>query len=555
MLSEGATVLVGRVRTLDVSNPDAEALAWSAGRILAVGSRAKAEAAAGPKAQVVDVGDRVVAPGFIDAHHHLAVSALYAGTVRLEPPRVHDIASLLSTMRDAASAQSPGSFVVATQWDERRLREKRPPTREELDAALPNHPAFLLHYTCHRAVVNTGALERAGIARGTPDPEGGLIERDASGHPTGLLIEQGMSRVETLARAERTRDDGEGVLRRMADHYHDVARTGITRLCDTAVPSDLMRLYYELVAREQMLMPTHVCPVSMQGWLEPPLDALAGPPTGHRRGPLIVGPMKLIFDGAPGCAMCLSWAQVLAVSARSAWMSLRHGSMDPMRTAMSVAPRIGRDIRTGIAIYKRETARNVVRSVAERGFALATHALGNEAIEIALDAYAAAGPSLHQSGVPRIEHAAFASAEQARLMADLGIAAVVQPAMIAMPSMASAAPILGLPFMPLARLAAAGVELVGSSDFPVTTFDPLAGIRSALTRRTHRGDVINPDERITFDEALAMYTRNAARVLGCIDETGTLAVGKRADIVVLDGVDDRAPTLCATYIDGTAFEA
>lgn len=550
MFTPVATLLYGRIRTLDRGRPSAEAVAWEHGRILAVGGRAEVEAAAGPSPDVIDAGARTIAPGFIDAHHHVAVSALYDGALRLEAPRVHDVASLLSALREEAARVPAGRFVVGTQWDEGRLRERRAPTRDELDAALPEHPAFLLHYTCHRALANTRALALAGIDRARPDPEGGRIVRDRSGAPSGLLIEQGMSRVEALARAERVKRDGEGVLARMAAHYRAVARAGITRLCDAAVPHELLALFRELAARGGVSVPTHVCPVSSGGWLEPPLDALEGPPTGAREGPLVIGPIKLVFDGAPGCAMCLSWRQSLTVTARSALLSLRHRTVDPLRTALSVTPRLGRQIRTGIAIYRRDSARAIVARVSERGLGLATHAIGNEAIDTALDAYAAAGASLHRGGVPRLEHAAFASVAQARRMADLGIAAVVQPAMIAMPSMAGAAPIPGLPFMPLARLAAAGVALAGSSDYPVTTFDPLVGLRAAMGRTTAWGDTVDPEQRVDLDTALAMFTRGAAEVLGCADETGSLAPGKRADLVILDGLDDADPTLVDTFVGG-----
>lgn len=557
------TVLVGKVLTLDRARAhggaqayaDAEAIAFEDDRILAVGSRAEVVAAAGPQAEVLDRGARTIAPGFIDAHHHLSVAALYGGVVRLEPPRVTDIPTLQQALREAARNMPPGGMLVASQWDEARLRERRPPSREELDEATEGRPAFLLHYSCHRALANSRALELAGIDARTADPPGGVISRGPGGIPDGLLIEQGMSRVEALARADRARADQEGILARMASHYGDLLRVGITRICDAAVPPELVGLYRTLAARGQVAMPTHICPVSMGGWLEPPLDILGGPGTGEREGLLVFGPVKLVFDGAPGCSMCLSWAQTLTSMVRSLRLAARQRNFDAFRTISSLSPRYGAKVRTGIAIYAPEQARAVVVEVLERGFSVATHALGNAAIDVALDAYESAGRHLHRHGIPRIEHAALATAAQARRIAALGVAAVVQPAMLTMSVMNSAASIPGLPFMPLARLRDAGVTLVGSSDYPVHSFDPLVAIRAAVRRENALGVSMDPEERIDLETALTMYTRNAAEVLGCAHEAGTLTVGKRADIVELDGLEDGALQLAGVWTGGVAAPA
>ena len=544
-----ATVIVGQVRTQDPSQPAAEAIGWRDGRLVAVGRRHEVLAAT-PGAEVIEVRGEVL-PGFIDGHHHIAIAALYDGTARLVPPAVTDIESLQAALAAAARSSSADRWLVATHWDETLLRERRPPTRTELDAAVSDRPLFMLHHTCHRALANTRALELAGIDRHTPEPSGGVISRGPGGVPDGLLIERGMARVEELARADRLQVDLHGVLDRMAAHYRAVARAGITRLCDAAVPRDLLGAFRVLAARGDVLVPTHACPVSIRGWLPEPLDALDGEGTGERTGPnLWIGPIKLVFDGAPGCSMCLSWGQSLVALLRSIWGSVRRRSLDDLRTAFSITPRYGRDVRSGIAIYQPEDAARVVGAVVERGFGVASHALGNAAIEVALGAYAAAGRQLSRGGAPRLEHAAFAEPGQARRMADLGVAAVVQPSMLEMHMAASAARIPGLPFFPLRRLLDAGVALVGSSDYPVHSFDPLVGIRAAVGRRNARGVVVDPEERVALDEAITMYTRRAAEVLGVGAETGTLTAGKRADVVVVEGLEDAAPRVVQTFVGG-----
>lgn len=551
-MSRTNLLLDADVRTLDAAGTRAEAVAWRDGRILAVGAREEVARAAGPGADRWDAGGATVVPGFIDAHHHPGLVALWGGAVRLVPPAVRDVASLQAALA-AAVAASPGSagWLLATDWNEQLLAERRPPTRAELDEAVPDRPLLAMHYTCHRALANSRALEAAGIGRHTPDPAGGAISRGRGGVPDGLLLERGMSRVEALARASLATRDAEGFFDRLARHHRALAAAGITRVVDATVPPELAALYREAARRGGLLVPTVMMPVSASGFLEEPWDALEGEATGVEDGPLAVGPLKLVFDGAPACAMCLGWWQAFGLLVRTWALSLRRWSLDPVRTALSVRPRVGADLRlrTGITIYPRAAAEHIVGAAVDRGFAVAIHAIGNEAIDTALAAYATVGSRLDRAGVPRLEHAAFANRELAARMADLGVAAVSQPHFVSLPSFDHAASVPGLRFLAHRWLLDAGVEVAGSSDHPVAGFGPLDGIRSAVSRRSTSGRVYEADQRVGLDEALAMYTRTAAKVCGCLDRCGTLEVGKRADLVVLDGALPEA-RVRATVIGG-----
>ena len=551
----GSTMILGRCLAMDAKGTEAEALAFSDGAITALGDRAHVQEVAGPDAEVIDAAGCTVVPGFIDAHHHVAIAALYSGSVRLVAPLVTDIPSLQAALAEAARGLAPNQWLVAMDWDEARLSERRPPTVAELDDAVPDRPLFALHYTCHRALANSRALSLAGIDASTKEPSGGTIGRGRGGAPNGLLIERGMSRVEALARPDLARADAEGILARMAAHYRALVRVGITRVVDTAVPRELFALYRALGKRGDMLLPTHACPVSTTGYLEEPWDALEGETTGHTEDSLIVGPVKLVFDGAPGCSMCLSWWQALGSSLRTVGLALALGSLDPVRVASSIEPRLGLDVRSGIAIYQQDEADRVVKGAVARGFGVAIHAIGNAAVEVAVGAYASAGQALFGSTVPRIEHASFLDRELVTRMAGGGIAAVVQPAMLTMNAFSTAARIPGLPFKPLRWLLEAGVPLVGSSDYPVQGFDPLFAMRTAIVRENARGVVVDPDQRLTRDEALAMYTRTAASVIGCLDQTGTLEVGKRADLCLVEGFSDdlREARVRKTFVAGRAF--
>ncbi|MEZ4222276.1 MAG: amidohydrolase [Polyangiaceae bacterium] len=511
----------------------AEALAFAGEELLAVGSRAEAVAAAGPDAEVVDVSGATVLPGFIDAHHHASMVALWGGRLRLVPPRVTSIATLQTALA-AAARDADGDWLIATDWDELCLEERRAPTRRELDEAVPDRPLLAMHYSCHRAVVNSRALELAGIARHSADPTGGVISRDHRGEPDGLLIERGMSRVETLARASAVAQDAEGFFARLAEHYRNLVAAGITRIVDATVPADLAALYREADRRGLIPVPTVMMPVSLQGYLEAPWDAMDGPSTGEASGNLTVGALKLVFDGAPACAMCLGIWQMAGTMIGTFARAVSDRSLDALRATMSVAPRLGRKVRTGIRIYAAQEAQDVVNAAVERGFGVAIHAIGNDAVGLALDAYESCGGKLDRAGVPRLEHATFLDSELVTRIAAAGIAVVAQPHFLSLPAMGSAPSIPGLRNSPLRWLLDGGVRVVGSSDFPVAGFHPLDGVRSAVTRRTNRGRALEPDQRITLDEALACYTRSAAEVCGCLDRAGTLEPGKRADFVVLD---------------------
>jgi len=536
LMSHARVLIHADVRTMDARRPRADALAWRDGTLLAVGDRDAVLDAAGDAAEVLDAHGATVLPGFIDAHQHPTLTALYGSRARLTPPRVTDITSLQSALRAAAKNVPPGRWVVATDWDELQLAERRPPTRAELDAAVPDHPLMAMHYTCHRALANSRALERAGIRRATPDPAGGLISRGRDGLPDGLLIERAMSPVESLGRADLIAHDAEGFFEQLEAHHRALLAEGITRVVDATVPLDVIELYREAARRGRVPVPTIMLPVSLGGYLEAPWDVFSAPIAHGTNGPLTVGPVKLVFDGAPVCAMCLSVWQTAGAMVGALALSLRQGSLDPVRASLSVRPRVDVDgkVRTGLTLYPRAEAERVVRAAVDHGFMVAAHAIGNESIDVVLAAYKAAGPALHQTRAPRIEHATFLDRDLAARLAYAGVAVSAQPHMVTLPTVSGAPPVPGIRFMALRWLLDAGVKVAGSSDHPVTGFAPLDGIRSAVTRRTVGGRTYEPDQRVELDEALVMYTRAAADVCGCLTDCGTLEAGKRADLVVLD---------------------
>ncbi len=530
----------------------AEALVIRDGRVAFVGQATRAREEAGPLAEHWDFRSATVLPGFIDAHQHPVITALYGAKTSLRPPRVRTIADVIAALADAAERTPQDGVVVATEWDELELAERRPPTLEEVDRAVPNHPLFALHYTCHRALVNSRMLERCGITRATKDPAGGLVSRGRGGAPDGVLIERAMSPAETIARRYLVAHDADAFFERLGRYHERLLAHGITYVVDATVPFELEAIYAEADRLGHVVVPTLLLPTSATGWLEAPWDLLERARAQREIGPnLERGPCKLVFDGAPACSMCLTPAQAAGTFLRTVVMSIRQRSLDALRASLSVRPELGWRIRSGVRIVQPSEALDVARAARDRDEALAIHAIGNAAVELALSTHEARGPSSH---FPlRIEHATFLSHELAQRIAKRNVAVVAQPHFIGLPAFSSAPSVPGMRITPLAWLMDAGVAVAGSSDGPVSGIDPLDGIRGAVFRKTTRGAILEEDQCIDLDRAVEMYTRGAAEVVGSAATRGSLEPGKRADLVVLDRPLDTS-TLGEVRVQATVLE-
>jgi predicted amidohydrolase YtcJ len=533
----------GNILTMAGSN--AEAVAFDASGIVAVGSRdevlAKASARGGASApRVEELADRCLVPGFIDAHHHMSLAVFYEGCRDLGGAR--SIGEILEAVAEVARHTEPGRWVLAFNYDEARLQERRHPTRAELDDAAPAHPVCLLHYSGHEVAASSKALALAGIDETTPDPYAGVMGRDAKGRLDGHLIELAISKVEGLARADRAVMDAAGWISRLEQYQERLFAAGITGIVDAMVPSMFEALYRQAHDEGRLRVPVAMLPGSAAGLLSPPVDRIeTGSRTGEGDDMLRTGPLKLVFDGANRCAVCLSFAQAFATGARTVGSALATLSLTGWQAMRASAPTLARDLslRTGLLCYPPEKARDIVTRAHNAGLGVAIHANGNAAIEQALDALTHlrdVSGARGRNGWPlRIEHASFLPPALAAKIADAEVAVVAQPPFLLLPAVEHATIPTGLRYVALRALVKAGVSVGASSDAPVTTFDVLEGIRAAVTRRLPSGRVLHPDEAIDVESALAMYTRGAAAASGWLDRKGTIEAGKRADLVVLRG--------------------
>jgi len=466
------------VLTQDDSLPVAQALAVKDGRIVEVGGTDEILWLREDEYEVIDLAGRTVIPGFVDPHNHFSIGAL---EVFWPDCRTADSVEELQRLLAKAAAVTPaGAWVRGVGYDHGRLPGRRHPTRADLDAAVPDRPALLLHYSHHQAVANSAALAAAGVMRATPDPPGGEIARDKAGEPTGLLFERAMGAVETASRVGWEARFVE-VARAATLRY---AALGLTTIQDAAVSPAMARRYAEARAAGAMAIDVGEIRVGSTGWFDPPDDAAPG------------APLKLFADGGYRCAM-----------------------------------RLG-DRVTGFLFYDRAALAARLVGAWRAGRDVVCHALGNLGVETAVGAIEdalAREPS--GRGRVRIDHAMFLDRTLLARLVDLGVWVVVQPSFIW--DHGGRAPASDLMLRPFATAHRAGLRQAFSSDFPCGENSPLLGIQAAVTRRTRRGEPSGLEEALTTEAALRAYTIDAARAAGLEADRGALVSGKRADFLVL----------------------
>jgi predicted amidohydrolase YtcJ len=480
----------------DAAGRRATAICYANDRILAVGDDDEILALAGPDSHVVDLRGRAVLPGFVELHAHPYWEGMVAG-MRLLAGRERRAA--LKALPGGAERLEPDAWLVGrydpTGWD-------RPddPTRDDLDRAVPDRPVLLAHVSGHAVAANSLALAFAGIDAGTADlPGRSAIERDAAGEPTGIL--RGPDAWDRVAAAmpAPTAAEGHAALARAAAR---LAADGVTSVADADVGSTAgvateLAAWGEAIASGAMplavaLMPGLVRIAGGAGDPVPtPADIAADLPAAVRDR-VRVTHVKLKADGA--------------LTTHTAWL----------RAPYKDAPHAGGPVHEPAALADR------IRGVIAAGWAVATHAIGDAAIDAILDAYAAAPapPRPH-----RVEHAMILDADLIARLAASGATAVVQPEFLAWAGTTYLARLgdeRSTRLLPFAAILAAGIPMPFSSDRPVVPGAPLDGVRAALRH----------DAGLSVAEAFHAWTAAGAVVLGD-DGAGVLEVGRRSDLVIL----------------------
>jgi predicted amidohydrolase YtcJ len=487
---------------VDLETPHPErvsAIAVAHGEVLAAGADQEILARwKGPATDLVDLHGAFVMPGFNDAHAHLGMGARILLSVDLIG--VKSLADMQTRIRAAAEKAAPGQWLTGGGWDHTLWPGAQLPTRQDIDAAAMGHPAIFTRVDGHIAVADSAALAAAGITRATRAPEGGAIDHDANGEPTGIIRETAQSLVHVPPPSPEQRRRG------LELALHDACSHGVTTVQDFSDWEDY--LVFEQMEREDQL------PVRIAEWIPfaEPLSLEEKQQAQHPQPDRMLHTtmLKGFMDGSLGS-----------------------------RTAAMKAPYADDPGNSGIPRYEQDKLNAMAVERAKAGFQMGFHAIGDRAVEMALDAFAAAEqaipPGDHRY---RIEHSQVVSAGDFARYKQLGVIASMQPS-----HLLSDMPWAGARLGPERSRYAyawksfldAGVPLAYGTDYPVTEIAPFPGVYASVTRMNEAGTMtFHPEQKLTMAQTLYAYTQGAAYAEFAESWKGKLAPGYVADFVVLD---------------------
>jgi len=530
--------------TMDERRPHATSLGIWQGRIVGLDEDLDGLEAA----EVLDLGGATVTPGFIDAHCHSAWFGLGLGELDVSAARGLDE---LYTLLEAEAAAQAGTdaaagWLLVTGFNQQHHGGEFPEITV-LDRITGDRPLLIRHNSGHMAVVNTAALRLAGAeAASFPDPDGGMIVRDVAGNPTGLVEETAQQLIQRLI-LPYSLTDLESALERATRHY---AAEGITSFTEAGIgggwighsPVELAA-YQRAAARGKLHARAQLMPVlealhptgghrqDSPGAAPSGLDL--GIATGFGNDFLSLGPAKVFLDGS-----------LLGETAAVSQEFCSHSHKDNTGN-------------TGYFQADPEQLRTEIEAAYAAGWSIAAHAIGDRAVDLAIDIIADCERKYGQRDVPnRIEHASMTRPEQLDRLAAAGIAVTPQASFFHEGGDGMTAS-LGPERLSWAYRAssflAAGVTLAGSSDRPVADGNVLRGMQAFVDRRTASGALFgNPAERLTPRQALAAYTTGAAAATGTAHLKGSLAPGKLADFTVLSGSPLTAGSIAELEVLATA---
>ena len=499
----------GRVYTSNPAHPWAEAVAVRAGRIVAVGTDAQMSELRGPGTRLIDLGGRMAMPGVIDSHIHFLEGSLSLAQLSLDDAGTLD--EVKRRIREYAAAHPHRAWLVGHGWYYPVFRPL--PTKQILDELVPDRPVALTCYDGHSVWVNSKALALAGITRETPDPPNGIIVRDSkTGEPSGVLKEDAQELVEHVI-PEPAHIEKLAALRRGLTLAN---RHGLTSVLNATGSLEEMALYDEL--------------------------RRAGELTVRMRTAMVLDPNQKLDEQA--------FAAFEGARSRfhDEWVSagLIKAFMDGVvesHTAAMLAPYADDLKASGALKFTPEQFRDDVVALDRRGFQLMTHAIGDRAVRVTLDAYQAA----QEANAPRdrrfrIEHIEIIAPADIPRFGRLGVIASMQPyhAYPDTDTTVTWADAIGRERLPWSfawrDLVVGGARLAFGSDWPVVSLDPFIGIQNAVTRQDDRGQPAGGwvgRQKVTLEQALAAYTRGAAYAEFADGERGSLEPGKFADLIVL----------------------
>jgi predicted amidohydrolase YtcJ len=510
----------GHIVTMWPDHAEVEAVAILGDRFVAVGSNADVRRLAASSTREVDLAGRTVLPGLQDSHTHPIAAALSEQDRPV--PVMKSIPEILTQIRNLSDVTPPDGVIVLPKVYSTRLAERRYPDRYELDKAAPRHAAMTDNG--YASVLNSVALKRLGIDRSTPQPANGKIIKDSKGEPTGLIL-GAPQLLGTLRRAKPvTQDDMIWALKAMQKKYNEA---GLTSTIDRSEGPEGFRLYQTLRQQNQLTVRSTVTYlITGQGTPEQVRQEIERIPfvTGMGDEWFRVGPIKVVADGG-----------ILIGTA-----FLR----EPYGTHTGIYGYDDPEYR-GVLAVPRENLIEMARVANRLGWQMTAHTTGGGATDALLDAYEAADHD-HSIADRRftVTHGNFPNAQAIERARRLGVAFDSQPAWLHLDG-AAIKDVFGpermRDFLPLKSMFDAGVVVAGGSDHmirfdsrnAINPYNPFFGMWMAITRKTTDGAVLGPDQAVTREQALRMWTLNGAWMTFDEKTKGSIEPGKLADMVVI----------------------
>ena len=497
--------LHARIYTNDPKMPWASALAVRDEKIFCVGTIAHIMLDCGgakPEAEIYEMHGRFMMPGFNDAHTHLGSAG--RDKLALDLKGTDSLEELQQRLRSAVAQHKPGEWIVGSGWDQTRWPDKKFPNRQDLDAAAPDNPVFLVHISGHVGVANSMALKRTEILPETKNPQGGQIERDADGNPTGMLMEA--SAMEFVQQkipdptAEQRRHGIELVLQ-------ELAANGVTSAQDNSDWDDFL-VYHDL--REEKKLTVRI--TEWLPFMAPVTELQDMRAEGGTTDPwLKTGALKMVTDGALGS-----------------------------RTAAMIAPYSDDPNTSGILTIEPEKLKAMALERDKLGFQLAFHAIGDRANRVALDTFESV---LRVNGTrdrrDRVEHAQVVAPEDISRFGLLNVIASMQPSHQTN-DMRWAEERVGPERIKGAyawnSLQKAGAVLAFGTDYDVEPINPFRGLYACVSRESADGGPAGgwqPQEKLPLDACIHAYTSGSAYAQFEEGKKGELKAGEYADFIVL----------------------
>ena len=497
-----------------------QAIAIAGGKVVAIGSNQEVSRLAGPKTVLHDLNtassSTYLFPGFNDAHTHLGGAG--QTKINVDLTGVKSLAEMLAKVKAYADAAAAGHWLTGGNWDHTLWAEKVLPTRQDLDRVTGNHPAFLDRIDGHISLANTAALKAAGITGKTIPPQGGAIDHDASGEPTGILRESAQELVYKVipppTHADRLRGDELAI--------NDALSHGVTSVQDFSDWQDF--LVFEELEKQGELK------IRISEWLpfKDPLDQLKRERAHHdQNDPMLhTGMLKGFMDGSLGS-----------------------------RTAAMKAPFADDPGNSGLPQYTQAQLNQMAVERAQAGFQLGFHAIGDKATEMALNAFSQ--PGVSRTARNRVEHAQVVDPNDIPRFKALGVIASMQPNHL-LTDMNWAEDRLGLQRAAYSyawkAFLDAGVPVAFGTDYPVEPVTPFRGLYCAVTRMNERGTkTYFPQNKLTRGQALYAYTQGSAYAEFAERRKGKLIPGYDADFILVDRnlYTIGAPAILQTEVLGT----